>query len=73
MTYYELKPEYDQMTVNQYSLIAMELKTQKELSRLKFPEELRDKYFLKTKVSNRKIYWFFGARFNINKNEKSNN
>ena len=79
MIYYRLKPECDNLqryngkTVQFNGIwIANELYTEKELSNLvKIGLFVHPKYFEKVEISKKKIYWFFGARFE-SKGEKNN-
>ena len=65
MTYYRVKPEFDQCYKNPKVhdgniFIANELYTPAE--RNKMPH-ISDKVFDEVEISSRKTYWFFGARF----------
>ena len=71
MTYYRVKPEYDNWANYRYVgnsnlkikkdgiLIAHELYTPQERERL----AVKDCVFDKVEISRKKVYWFFGARF----------
>lgn len=71
MTYYRVKPEYDNRANYRYVgnsnlkikrdgiLIAHELYTPRERERL----AVKDSAFDKVEISRKKVYWFFGARF----------
>lgn len=71
MTYYKVKPEYGNTTLyklNKHNerryngiLIARELYTPAERAKLM----VTDDAFEIVEVSKRRIYWFFGARFEI--------
>lgn len=71
MTYYRVKPEYDNRANYRYVgnsnvkikrdgiLIAHELYTPRERERI----AVKDSVFDKVEISRKKVYWFFGARF----------
>ena len=71
MTYYRVKPEYDNRSNYRYVgnsnlkikrdgiLIANELYTPRERERL----SVKDCVFDRVEISRKKVYWFFGARF----------
>lgn len=63
MLFYKVTLEADQVKFNSSILIANELWTEKELLKAKATSKFKEKYFTKTHVSKRKVYWFFGARF----------
>ena len=67
MKFYKVKKEADQIRFNNpltgWHLIANELFTEKEVSKINFSEEEKRKYFNKIEHSKFKTYWFFGARF----------
>ena len=72
MKYYRVKPEYDNKTrytrnnhkqsISNGILVGNELYTTKEYARLAMCPE----WFEVVEISKRKIYWFFGARFECN-------
>ena len=58
--YYKVKPQYDQKKRSDGSIyIANELYTEKEVERFKLNRECL------SPVMVSKIYWFFGARFEV--------
>lgn len=70
MTYYRVKPEYDNCNIYKRightnyckitrTLIGYELLTKKEFSKLK----VSPKYFDTVYIPKNDTYWFFGARF----------
>lgn len=60
MTYYKVKPEFDQKKRRDGSiLIANELYTPREKERF----NISDNAVIPVQVSKRAVYWFFGARF----------
>jgi len=65
MKYYRVKPQYDQkMQLNKQGkyagfYIANELYTEKEAAR----QYLNPAFMELVEISKKKIYWFFGARF----------
>ena len=70
MKYYKVKKEYDQRTIYKYKgnyripftfLVADELYTEKELEKIGIRKDSR--MFDAVEVSRKKIYWFFGCRF----------
>lgn len=70
MTYYRVKPQYDNFRLirdHKYHgiLIANELYTDKELIKksILFCYGVQPDFFEKVEISRKKIYWFFGARF----------
>ena len=70
MTYYRVKPEYDNFRLiknHKYCgiLVGNELYTQKELvkSGILYCYRVQPDFFEKVEISRKKIYWFFGARF----------
>ena len=80
MVYYRVKPQYDNITkykrmnnskylVNDGSiLIGGELYTEKEYNRMIENYVFRipvDKLFERVEISKRRVYWFFGARFEV--------
>ena len=70
MTYYRVKPQYDNFRLirdHKYHglLIANELYTGKELvkNKILLCYGVQHDFFEKVEISRKKIYWFFGARF----------
>ena len=81
MVYYRVKPQYDntpkykRMNNNKYLindgsiLIGNELYTEKEYNRMIKNYVFRipaGKLFERVEISKRRVYWFFGARFEMN-------
>lgn len=79
MTYYKVKPEYDNCRYTRIDkrsgkrtwggfLVANELYTLKELKRMEENgcKGLEPYKFDPVEISKRRIYWFFGARFAAN-------
>lgn len=78
MTYYRVKPEYDNTTYTRIDkrtgkrmyhgfLVANELYTLKELERMRNDgvSGLWDRKFEPVEVKKNRTYWFFGARFEM--------
>lgn len=67
MIFYKVKPEADQVRYNNplngWHLIANELFTEKEMSKMNFSSTQISSYFDKTEISKFNTHWFFGARF----------
>jgi len=60
MTYYQVKPEYDQRrTTPTHFLIENELYTEKEAQRFRVPV----KCVTRREIKRTATYWFFGARY----------
>ena len=74
MIYYRVKPEFDNCNKDKNFgiFIGNELYTEKELIKVKrryynyYKTVLNfDRIFERVEISKRRIYWFFGARFEI--------
>lgn len=70
MTYYRVKPEYDNFSLwrcSKYAgfLVANELYTEKELVKkhIIFCMGVTPNMFDRVEIPKNKVYWFFGARF----------
>lgn len=70
MTYYKVKPKYDNFRLIKNHkhcgfLIVNELYTGKELEKsgILFCYGVKPDFFEKVEISRKKVYWFFGARF----------
>ncbi len=66
MTYFVVKAESDQTRLPGKSygiLIKNELKTKKELDRLGVSDAFINRHFDRHDISQKKTYFFFGARF----------
>ena len=60
MQYFKVKKEYDQYTKTKLPILVKdELLTKKEMEKYNVPEKAVDPI----EVSQKRIYWFFGARF----------
>ena len=71
MKYYRVKPEFDnvQFSVNEF-FVANELYTEKEIEKIRKKYNILyakvynfNKIFEIVEISKKRIYWFFGARF----------
>lgn len=80
MIYYKVNPKKDQTPVYRvkgkqlindgYILVGNELYTGKELTKMfgnRMIKETFEDTFEKVNVSKKKVYWFFGARFEMEK------
>lgn len=64
MLYYKIPEEYDNKYIGSHMLVGSELYTHKELQKLGIFDAVK-KIAVPLEISKRRIYWLFGARFEI--------